>query len=163
MPAGRPKLEAVSRKRKATKYNINTGIVSGHLEVVDVPAIAAKCTKKWFNQTLVQVNDSVVRVGIVKGQFHWHKHEHDDEFFFVLEGRLLIDIENRTIVLGPGEGVVVPKNVMHRPRAPKKTVMLMVETQGIEPEGNRRRHSGTNSRPTEARLAGRKTRNRLPR
>jgi mannose-6-phosphate isomerase-like protein (cupin superfamily) len=79
------------------KYSISTGVTYGHLRVVDVPAIVAGCRKKWFNQTLVRVNDSVVRLGIVKGQFHWHKHERDDEFFFVLEGRLLIDLENRTI------------------------------------------------------------------
>jgi mannose-6-phosphate isomerase-like protein (cupin superfamily) len=120
------------------KYDINTGIKHGHLEVVDVPAIVAGCRKKWFNQTLVQVNDSVVRLGIVKGRFNWHKHDRDDEFFFVLEGRLLIDLKNRTIALGPGQGVVVPKRVMHRPRAPRKTVMLMVETRRIEPEGDRR-------------------------
>jgi mannose-6-phosphate isomerase-like protein (cupin superfamily) len=130
-------------------YSINTAIKYGHLEVVDVPAIVAGCRKKWFNQTLVQVNGSVVRLGIVKGQFHWHKHEHDDEFFFVLEGRLLIDLKNRTIELGPGQGVVIPKNVMHRPRAGRKTVMLMVESRRIEPEGDRRR-------PHTARKAGRR-------
>ena len=81
----------------------------------------------------------MVRLGIVKGEFHWHKHEHEDEFFFVLDGRLLIDLKNRSIELGPGQGVVVPKNVMHRPRASRKTVMLMVENLGIEPEGDRRR------------------------
>ena len=97
------------------------------------------CREKWFNQTLVQVNDSLVRLGIVKGEFHWHQHDHDDEFFFVLEGRLLIDLKDRTIELGPGQGVVIPKKVMHRPRASRKTVMLMVETRGIEPEGDRRR------------------------
>ena len=123
------------------KYSIKTGIKYGHLEVVDVPAIVAGCRKKWFNQTLVQLNDSVVRLGIVKGEFHWHKHDRDDEFFFVLEGRLLIDLESRAIELGPGQGVVVPKNIMHRPRASRKTVMLMVETSRIEPEGDRRRPS----------------------
>jgi mannose-6-phosphate isomerase-like protein (cupin superfamily) len=121
------------------KYDINTVTKYGHLEVVDVPAIVAGCRRKWFNQTLVQVNDSAVRLGIVKGEFHWHKHEHDDEFFFVLEGRLLIDLKNLTIELGPSQGAVVPKNVMHRPRASRKTVMLMVETSRIEPEGDRRR------------------------
>jgi mannose-6-phosphate isomerase-like protein (cupin superfamily) len=118
------------------KYSINTNVGFGHLEVVDVPAIVAGCRKKWFNQTLVQVNDSVVRLGIVKGRFHWHRHERDDEFFFVLEGRLLIDLKNRTIELGPGQGVVVPRNAMHRPRALKKTVMLMVETRAVEPQGD---------------------------
>ena len=131
----------MSRRPKAVKYSINTDVKYGHLEVVDVAAVVAGCRKKWFNQTLVQVNDSVVRLGIVKGEFHWHKHGRDDEFFFVLEGRLLLDLENRTIELGPGQGVVVPKKVMHRPRARRKTVMLMVETRKIEPRGDGRRPS----------------------
>ncbi len=130
----------MSRPRR---YSINTGIKYGHLETVDVPAIAAGCREKWINQTLVGVNDSVVRLGIVKGRFHWHRHDKDDEFFFVLEGRLLIDLKGRTIKLGPGQGVVIPKRVMHRPRAPRKTVMLMVETRGIEPEGERGKRSRT--------------------
>ena len=119
------------------KYNINTDTRYDHLEVVNVPAIVAGCRKKWFNQTLVRVNDSVVRLGIVRGVFHWHKHKEDDEFFFVLSGRLAIQLEGRTIELGPGQGAVVPRGVMHRPRAARKTVMLMVETNRIEPEGVR--------------------------
>ena len=122
-------------------YSINPGIKYNHLEVVDVPAMVASCRKQWFNQTLVRVNDSVVRLGIVRGEFHWHKHDRDDEFFFVLQGRLLIDLECRTIELNPGQGVVVPKKVVHRPRAPRRTVMLMVETRGIRPRGDRRRPS----------------------
>jgi len=140
--------------RRRRKYHIDTGIRYGHLEVVDVPSIVAGCRKKWFNQTLVQTNDSVVRLGIVKGEFHWHKHDRDDEFFFVLEGRLLIDLENRTIELGPGQGVVIPKKVMHRPRASRKTVMLMVETRGIEPEGDRRGLERTSAGSTVSRRAG---------
>ncbi|HET7153308.1 MAG TPA: cupin domain-containing protein [Candidatus Kapabacteria bacterium] len=118
-------------------YNIHLDVKYQHLEVVDVPAVDAGNKEKWFNQTLTQVNDSVVRVGIVEGEFHWHKHEHDDEFFFVLEGKLLIDVEgDRTIELNPGQGVTITKNMMHRPRAPKKTVMLMVETSAIKPTGD---------------------------
>ena len=94
------------------------------------------CPYKWFNQTLTQVNESVVRLGIVEGEYHWHKHDNDDEFFFVLEGQLLIDLEDKTIELNPNQGVTISKGVMHRPRAPKKTVMLMVETNAIEPTGN---------------------------
>lgn len=107
-----------------------------HLELIDLPAIVEECKDKWFNQTLTKVNDSVVRVGIVEGEYHWHKHEDDDEFFFVLEGQLLIDLEDRTIELNPNQGVTVTKGVMHRPRAPRKTVMLMVETSAIQPTGN---------------------------
>jgi mannose-6-phosphate isomerase-like protein (cupin superfamily) len=107
-----------------------------HLEKIDVPKMVQECKDKWFNQTLSQVNESVVRLGIVEGEYHWHKHDHDDEFFFVLQGQLLIDLEDRTIELNPNEGVTISKGVMHRPRAPKKTVMLMVETSAIQPTGD---------------------------
>lgn len=118
------------------EYNINLDVKYNHLERIDVPAIVAACKEQWFNQTLTKVNDSVVRIGIVHGDFHWHKHVHDDEFFFVLEGELQIDLEDRTIELKPGQGVTISKDVMHRPRAPQKTVMLMVETSDIKPTGD---------------------------
>ena len=121
-----------------TQYNYNTklDIKFKHFEVIDIPEIVKECQDKWFNQTLTQVNGSVVRVGIIEGEYHWHKHENDDEFFFVLEGKLLVDLENRTIELDPGQGVTVTKNVMHRTRAPQKTVILMVENKDIIPTGD---------------------------
>jgi len=119
----------------AGKYSINTYVKFRAMERVDVPGVVAANREKWFNQTLVRVNDSVVRLGIVEGEFHWHKHEREDEFFFVLEGRLFIDLEGQTIELGPEQGVTIPKGVSHRPRAPGKTVMLMVEQASIEPTG----------------------------
>jgi mannose-6-phosphate isomerase-like protein (cupin superfamily) len=82
------------------------------------------------------VNDSVVRLGVIRGEYHWHKHEKEDEFFYVVEGRLLIDLEGRTIELGERQGYVVPKGVLHRTRAPERTVILMVETAGIVPTGD---------------------------
>lgn len=118
------------------KYNTRLDIKFGHLEKMDVNEEVNACKDKWFNQTLTKVNGSVVRLGIVEGEYHWHKHDDDDEFFFVLEGQLLIDLEDRTIELNPNQGVTITKGVMHRPRAPKKTVMLMVETDSIIPTGN---------------------------
>ena len=106
------------------------------LERVEEKAISDACPHKWFNQTLCQVNESVVRLGVVQGEYHWHKHDNDDEFFYVVEGQLEIDLEGRTISLAPRQGVVIPKGVMHRPRAPQRTVMLMVETSGIVPTGS---------------------------
>ena len=106
------------------------------LTTVDVPALVKACQDRWYNQTLCQVNDSVVRLGVVQGEYHWHKHDRDDEFFFVLEGHFLIDLENRTVVLGPQEGFVVPKGVVHRTRAPERAVILMVETAAIVPTGD---------------------------
>ncbi len=118
------------------KYNINLDVKYQPLEVVDVPDIVANCSEKWFNQTLTQVNDSVARLGILEGEFHWHKHDNDDEFFFVLSGKLLIDLEDRTIELDQHKGVTIPKGMMHRPRAPQKTIVLMVETSEIKPTGS---------------------------
>lgn len=117
-------------------YSISRDMKYGQFEIVDVPAVVAGCTEKWFNQTLTRVNDSVVRLGIVQGEFHWHKHKNEDEFFFVLEGRLLLDLPGRTIELMPNQGLTIPKSVMHRTRAPQKTVMLMVESRTIEPTGD---------------------------
>lgn len=119
-----------------TNYNINMDFKYGHLELIDIQEVVKGCKEKWFNQTLTQVNGSVVRIGIIEGEFHWHKHESDDEFFFVLEGELYIDLEGRTIELKKNQGVTITKGLMHRPRAPKKVVMLMVESSGIKPTGD---------------------------
>ena len=107
------------------------------LERIDVAALAAACTDRWYNQTLCRVDDSVVRLGVVEGEYHWHHHDDEDEFFYVVEGKLLVDIEGRTIELDPGQGVVVPKKVEHRPRAPQRTVILMVERGSVVPTGTR--------------------------
>jgi mannose-6-phosphate isomerase-like protein (cupin superfamily) len=118
------------------RYNINLDIKYAHLQLIDVPAIIQGNTEQWFNQTLTKVNNSVVRIGIVQGEFHWHKHDDDDEFFFVLQGKLFIDLEDRTITLGPHQGLTVSKGIMHRTRASGKTVMLMLETSAIAPTGD---------------------------
>jgi mannose-6-phosphate isomerase-like protein (cupin superfamily) len=102
----------------------------------DVPALLKTVTHPWYNQTLCQVNDSVVRVGQVQGEYHWHKHDTEDEFFYCVEGQFLIDLEGSTIELNPGQAVVIPKGVSHRPRAPERTVILMVEGAGIVPTGD---------------------------
>jgi mannose-6-phosphate isomerase-like protein (cupin superfamily) len=117
-------------------YVTRLDIKFSHLERIDVPTMVKECTERWFNQTLTKVNDSVVRIGIVQGEYHWHKHDADDEFFFVLEGRLFVDLEDRTIELGPAQGVTVSKGIVHRTRAPQKTVMLMVENSSIRPTGD---------------------------
>ena len=106
------------------------------LRLVDVPALVKACTDKWYNQTLCKVNDSIVRLGVVQGGYHWHKHDNDDEFFFVLEGHFVIDLEDRSIDLQPHQGFVVPKGVKHRTRAPDRAVILMVETAAIVPTGD---------------------------
>lgn len=117
-------------------YETRLNILHGPLELIDEKAIADACTFKWFNQTLCQVNGSVVRMGVIEGDYHWHRHTADDEFFYVLEGCLLIDLEGKTVELGPRQGFVVPRSTLHRTRAPRRTVILMVENAGIIPTGN---------------------------
>jgi mannose-6-phosphate isomerase-like protein (cupin superfamily) len=120
----------------AFPYETRLNILLGPLEVVDAKALADACEFKWFNQTLCRVNDSVVRLGVFEGEYHWHKHDQDEEFFYVVEGRLLIDLEDRLVELEPGQGFVVPKGIVHRTRAPRRNVVLMVENAGIIPTGN---------------------------
>jgi mannose-6-phosphate isomerase-like protein (cupin superfamily) len=123
----------------ATQYPYDTrlNILHKPLELIDEKALSDAAPPKWYNQTLCQVNASVVRVGVVEGEYHWHKHDEDDEFFFVVEGKLLIDLEERVVELKPRQGFVVPKGVLHRTRAPERTVILMFENAGIVPTGDK--------------------------
>ena len=117
-------------------YETRLNIYYQPLQVIEEKALADACMYKWYNQTLCQVNASVVRLGVVEGEYHWHKHGEDDEFFYVVEGQLLIDLEDRTVELSPRQGFVVPKGVIHRTRARQRTVILMVENAGIVPTGS---------------------------
>jgi mannose-6-phosphate isomerase-like protein (cupin superfamily) len=117
-------------------YETRLNVYYKPLEVVDEKQLADDCEYKWYNQTLCKVNESVVRLGVVEGEYHWHKHDDDDEFFYVVEGELLIDLEDKTVALQPRQGFVVPKGVTHRTRATERTVILMVENAGIIPTGN---------------------------
>ena len=117
-------------------YDIHTDVKYGPLELVDAGALADACQEPWWNQSLCIVNESVARIGVFKGEFHWHKHDKEDELFFVLEGKLYVDLEGRTVELGPRQGVVVPKGVVHRTRAVERTVVLMVEPASVVPTGD---------------------------
>lgn len=117
-------------------YDIRMDPTFAPLELEDLGKLVDGCTEKWWNRTLCRVNDSLVRVGVFEGEFHWHKHDREDEFFLVLSGELLLDLEGRTVTLGPRQGLVVPKGAMHRTRAPKRTVVLMVEAATVVPTGD---------------------------
>jgi mannose-6-phosphate isomerase-like protein (cupin superfamily) len=118
-------------------YVNHMNILHDTLQLIDIQSLVEQCTDEWYNQTLCQVNESVVRLGILHGEYHWHKHDTEDEFFFTLSGKLLVDIKGReTIELRQHQGYVVPKGVVHKTRAPKKTVVLMIETSGIIPTGD---------------------------
>lgn len=118
-------------------YVNHMNILYGPMQIIDIQSLVDQCTDQWYNQTLCQVNDSVVRLGIFEGEYHWHKHDKEDEFFFTLQGTLFIDIEGaESVELLPHQGYVVPKGIVHKTRAPQKTVVLMIETAGIVPTGD---------------------------
>ena len=138
-----------------TDYNIKTVVKYGPLEVVDAIGLANAGKDKWWNQTLTRVNDCVVRLGVFEGRFHFHKHDREDEYFQVMEGELLLDIadppvahkpgelpevprdtRHKTVRLNPGQGFTVPRGVVHRTRAPVRTVVLMIEAKGVVPTGD---------------------------
>jgi mannose-6-phosphate isomerase-like protein (cupin superfamily) len=108
----------------------------GHMEIIDIPGIVEVVQEKWYNTTLSHVNDSLIRLGIFEGEFHWHKHDKEDEFFFVISGKLLLDVEDNTFELQPSQGYTVPKGVQHRTRADIKTIVLMIEKDTVEPKGD---------------------------
>jgi mannose-6-phosphate isomerase-like protein (cupin superfamily) len=116
-------------------YDIETEVMFAPGEHMDVAAVAG-AVQPWWNRTLTAVNDAVVRLGVLEGDFHWHKHDDEDEFFYVVEGHLDIELEDRTVSLAPGQGVTIPRGVMHLPHARGRTVVLMVEKAGVVPTGD---------------------------
>jgi mannose-6-phosphate isomerase-like protein (cupin superfamily) len=117
-------------------YATYLNVLYPSLSMVDVPSLVESCTDRWYNQTLCRVNDSVVRLGVLQGEYHWHKHVNDDEFFFVLDGRFIVDLEDQSVELQRQQGFVVPRGVLHRTRAPERAIILMIETATIVPTGD---------------------------
>jgi mannose-6-phosphate isomerase-like protein (cupin superfamily) len=119
-----------------SRYDIQLDDKFGALALIDIDAESA-AHEPWFNQTLTTVDESVVRLGVIEGEFHWHKHEDTDEFFLVLDGQLIIDLaERETVTLERHQGFTVPKGIEHRTRAPRRTAILMVERAGVKPTGD---------------------------
>jgi mannose-6-phosphate isomerase-like protein (cupin superfamily) len=118
------------------KYSINTDVKYNYLQIIDVPDIVNNCSDKWFIQTLCKVNDSLLRLGILEGEFHWHKHDNEDEVFFVLDGHLIIETENGIFELYKQQGICIPKGLMHRTISNEKTVVLMIENSTVKPTGD---------------------------
>jgi hypothetical protein len=126
----------MSSAARDNPYVTHLDIKFDPLSLVDVPALVAACKDRWYNQTLCKVNDSVMRLGVMQGEYHWHKHDNDDEFFFVLEGTFFVDLQDRSVELKRWQGFTVPKGVVHRTRAVERAVILMVENAGIVPTGD---------------------------
>ena len=117
-------------------YETHLDIKFQPLELVDLQPLIDAVKHPWYNQTLAKVNGSVVRLGVMQGEYHWHKHDDDDEFFYVIDGLFCVDLEDRVVELKPRQGFTVPKGVVHRTRAPVRSIILMIENAGITPTGD---------------------------
>ena len=122
--------------KKEDEYSIDLSVKFNPLEIIDIPVLIEQSTKSWQNLSLTEVNDCVVRLGVIHGEFHWHQHDLEDEFFYVIDGLLHIDLEGQTHTLHPGQGFMVPKGVSHRTRAPQRTSILMIEGKTVTPTGD---------------------------
>ncbi len=119
-----------------TEYATHLDVKFQPLDVIDVQQLVDECGDAWYNQTLCRVNDSVVQLGVLQGEYHWHKHDHEDEFFFVIDGELQMQLESATVTLAARQAITVPRGVVHRPVCPRRTVVLMVEREGVSPTGD---------------------------
>lgn len=121
---------------KNTKYSIDLKVKFKPLEIIDVSDLIDQSTKNWQNMSLCTLNNSVIRLAVIEGEFHWHKHDKEDEFFFVLDGILLIDLKGKVIELKSNQGITIPKGILHRTRAPDRTSVLIIEDDTVKPTGD---------------------------
>ena len=118
-------------------YAINYQPLIGTLQTLDVQLLIETVTDPWYNQTLCQVGDTLVRLGVMQGEFHWHRHDEQDEFFFLLDGVFRIELEGMdTVELRPRQAFLVPKGLMHRPVVPVRSAVLMLERAGVIATGD---------------------------
>ena len=92
----------------------------------------------WSPRIVAEYNGNEIMVVKIKGEFVWHKHDETDDFFHVLKGSLDIELQDRTVTLGPGELFVVPRGVEHRPVARDEVHLLLIEPAGTPNTGDAR-------------------------
>jgi mannose-6-phosphate isomerase-like protein (cupin superfamily) len=107
------------------------------LQAIDVQDLIDAVTEPWHNQTLIQVGDVLVRLGVMQGEYHWHKHDEQDEFFYLLQGEFHIELEGRdAVALKPNQAFSVPAGMLHRPVVPVRSAVIMIEKAGIVATGD---------------------------
>lgn len=109
-------------------------------EKISLDAKFASFTDRWSPRIVAELNGQHVKVSKVQGEFVWHHHDHEDELFLVHRGRLRIEFRDRAVELGPGEMLVVPRGVEHRPVAVEEVEMVMFEPAGTLNTGNLTEH-----------------------
>jgi mannose-6-phosphate isomerase-like protein (cupin superfamily) len=120
-----------------SRYAINYQPLFRTLQLMDVQHLIDVVDEPWYNQTLIQVGDVLVRLGVMQGEFHWHKHDEQDEFFYLVQGEFHIELVGAdTVVLKPNQAFSVPAGMLHRPVVPTRSAVIMIEKAGIVPTGD---------------------------
>ena len=101
-------------------------ILSGH--TTNIESALARISQYWSPQVIGKVNDQYIKVAKLKGELMWHSHTDEDELFMVVYGTLKIQLEDRELVLQPGEFCVIPKGVRHNPVALDECGIVLIET-----------------------------------
>jgi len=109
---------------------------SWDVNAINLAAKLSTFAEHWQPRTVGQFNGHDLMVVKVKGAFVWHKHDDTDDFFFVLKGRVTIQMRDGNVTLGPGEMFVVPKGVEHCPVAEEEAHILLIEPSGTPNTGN---------------------------
>ncbi len=98
---------------------------------------AEEINTPWSPVEIARVNDQVVRMALLQGEYHWHKHTSEDELFFVYRGRIVIQLKGQPdIELGEGEMAVVPKGVEHCPKSEEPSYILVFEPHTLQSQGD---------------------------
>lgn len=97
------------------------------LKSISPSRVAASLTELWSPRVIGEVDDAYIKVAKVQGSLTWHSHEHEDEMFFVLAGKLRIEMEEKTVELAEGEMFIVPKGVRHNPIADDECRIMLIE------------------------------------
>ena len=106
------------------------------LTKLNVFDLTKKITDDWRNFVVSEINDHVVRLSVLQRDFHWHSHSESDEMFYVIEGKLFVDLENTTEEINPGEMITIPKNIKHRTRSNERTLILCFESKDNDVKGD---------------------------
>ena len=94
-------------------------------------------TDAWCPVDIAIVNDQVVRMALIEGEYHWHKHTNEDELFYVLQGEIVIQVRDEPdVVLHDGEMAVIPKGIEHRPTSAGPSYILMFEPRALKSRGD---------------------------
>jgi mannose-6-phosphate isomerase-like protein (cupin superfamily) len=106
------------------------------MDKISLDSAFARISEHWRPKVVAELNGQEVKLVKIQGEFVWHHHEAEDEMFLIHRGRLRIEFRDRVVELGPGECLVVPRGVEHRPVAAEEVELILFEPVGVRNTGN---------------------------